>query len=108
MEKKLVRISKAVYYIKPLLVQCGLAALKSKDSPEVGNHYKNLKIRRGHKKAIIAIARFLMIFIYHILKDKVCYNERLYSHYNQLPTSKEITAEQAIALAKRQSYKIVY
>ena len=106
-KKKSVRISKAGCYIKPLLVQCGLAALKSKDNLEIGNRYKNLKMRRGHKKAIIAIARFLMTVIYHILKDKVCYDERLYSHYNQLPTSKEITTEQAIALAKRQGYKIV-
>ena len=106
-KKKSVRISKAGCYIKPLLVQCGLAALKSKDNPEIDNRYKNLKMRRGHKKAIIAIARFLMTVIYHILKDKVCYDERLYSHYNQLPTSKEITTEQAIALAKRQGYKIV-
>ena len=106
-KKKSVRISKAGCYIKPLLVQCGLAALKSKDNPEIGNRYKNLKMRRGHKKAIIAIARFLMTVIYHILKDKVCYNEKLYSHYNQLPTSTEISIEQAIALAKRQGYKIV-
>lgn len=110
--KVLARRSQFVYqkagcYIKPLLVQCGLAALKSKDNPEIGNRYKNLKMRRGHKKAIIAIARFLMTVIYRILKDKVYYDERLYSHYNQLPTSKEITTEQAIALAKRQSYKIV-
>lgn len=106
-KKKSVRISKAGCYIKPLLVQCSLAALNSKANPEIGNRYKNLKMRRGHKKAIIAIARFLMTVIYHILKDKVCYDEKLYSHYNQLPTSKEITAEQAIALAKRQGYKIV-
>ncbi len=106
-KKKSVRISKAGCYIKPLLVQCGLATLKSKNNPEICNRYKNLKMRRGHKKAIIAIARFLMTVIYHILKDKVCYDEKLYSHYNQLPTSKEITLEQAIALAKRQGYKVV-
>lgn len=106
-KKKSVRISKAGCYIKPLLVQCSLAALKSKNNPEISNRYKNLKMRRGHKKAIIAIARFLMTVIYHILKDKVCYDEKLYSHYNQLPTSKEITPEQAIALAKRQGYKVV-
>lgn len=106
-KKKLVRISKAGCYIKPLLVQCGLAALMSKDNPEIGNRYKNLKMRRGHKKAIIAIARFLMTVIYYILKNKVCYDKKLYSHYNQLPISKEITPEQAIALAKRQRYKVV-
>lgn len=49
----------------------------------------------------------LMTIIYHILQDKVCYDKELYSHYNQLPTSKEITVEQAIALAKRQGYKLV-
>lgn len=106
-KKKSVRISKAGCYIKPLLVQCGLAALKSKDNPEISNRYKNLKMRRGHKKAIIAIARMLMTAIYHILQDKVCYDKELYSHYNQLPVSKEITVEQAIALAKRQGYKLV-
>ena len=106
-KKKSVRISKAGCYIKPLLVQCGLAALNSKDNPEISNRYKNLKMRRGHKKAIIAIARLLMTVIYHILQDKVCYNKDLYSKYNQLPTSKEITVEQAIALAKQQGYKLV-
>lgn len=106
-KKKSVRISKAGCYIKPLLVQCGLAALNSKDNPEISNRYKNLKMRRGHKKAIIAIARLLMTVIYHILQDKVCYNKDLYSKYNQLPTSKEITVEQAIALVKRQGYKLV-
>ena len=106
-KKKSVRISKAGCYIKPLLVQCGLAALNSKDNPEISNRYKNLKMRRGHKKAIIAIARLLMTVIYHILQDKVCYDKDLYSKYNQLPTSKEITVEQAIALAKQQGYKLV-
>ena len=106
-KKKSVRISKAGCYIKPLLVQCGLAALKSKDNPEISNRYKNLKMRRGHKKAIIAIARMLMTVIYHVLKDKACYDKELYSRYNQLPVSKEITVEQAIALAKRQGYKLV-
>ena len=106
-KKKSVRISKAGCYIKPLLVQCSLSALKSKDNPEIGNRYKNLRMRRGHKKAIIAIARFLMTVMYHILKDKVCYDKNLYSQYNQLPISKEITIDQAISLVKRQGYKVV-
>ena len=63
-------------------------------------------MRRGHKKAIIAVARMLMTVIYHILQEKVCSDKELYSHYNQLPTSKEITVEQSTALAKRQGYKL--
>lgn len=64
-------------------------------------------MRRGHKKAIIAVARILMTVIYHILKHKVCYDKELYSHYNQLPVSKEITIEQTIALAQRQGYRLI-
>jgi len=55
-------------YIKPLLVQCALAAIKSKQHPEIRNRYLSLKKRRGHKKAIIAIARMLLTAIFNILK----------------------------------------
>jgi len=105
-KKKSVRISKAGCYIKPLLVQCGLAAMRSKGNPEVANRYLNLKKRRGHKKAIIAVARMLMTAIYHVLKENVVYDANLYSHYNLLPSSKEITLEQALFLIKRQGYKL--
>ena len=106
-KKQSVRIIKAGQYIKPLLVECALNAIKDKSCPYIKARYESLKRRRGHKKAIIAIARMLMTVIYHVLKDKVCYDKELYSRYNQLPVSKEITVEQAIALAKRQGYKLV-
>ena len=56
-KKKTTRISRAGAYIKPLLVQCALNAIRAKKFPEVRNRYLALKKRRGHKKAIIAIAR---------------------------------------------------
>lgn len=55
-KKKTTRISRAGAYIKPLLVQCALCAVRAKQFPEVRNRYLVLKKRRGHKKAIIAIA----------------------------------------------------
>lgn len=106
-KKKSVRVSKAGCYIKPLLVQCGLAALNSKSNPEVSNRFQNLKKRRGHKKAIIAIARMLLTAIYHLLRKNVPYNSQLYAHYNLLPTSRDITVHQAVALAKRQGYRLI-
>ena len=66
-KKKSVRISKAGIYIKPLLVQCALCAIKDKSCPYIKAKYESLKRRRGHKKAIIAIARLLLTCIYHIL-----------------------------------------
>ena len=59
-KKKITRISRTGVYIKPLLVQCAWAAIRSNMHPEVKNRYQSIKKRRGHKEAIIAIARILL------------------------------------------------
>lgn len=105
-KKKSVRVSKAGCYIKPLLVQCANAVVKSKKHPEIRNRYLRLKKRRGHKKAIIAIARMLLTALYNMLKNKEPYNPELYKKSDILPTEREITIEQAIQLAQFQGYKI--
>lgn len=66
-KKKSVKVTKAGVYIKPLLVQCALCAIKDKSCPYIRARYEKLKSSRGHKKAIIAIARLLLTSIYHIL-----------------------------------------
>jgi transposase len=106
-KKKSVRISRAGCYIKPLLVQCATAVVKSEKHPEIRNRYLKLKKRRGHKRAIIAIARMLLTAIYHILKNKEPYNAELYKKSDVLPVDREITVEQAILLAKAQGYCIM-
>ena len=73
-KKKSVRITKAGIYIKPLLVQCALCAIKDKSCPYIKARYESLKRRRGHKKAIIAIARLLLTSIYHILLTGEVFN----------------------------------
>ena len=70
-KKQSVRIIKAGQYIKPLLVECALNAIKDKSCPYIKARYESLKRRRGHKKAIIAIARFLLTCAFHILSDSV-------------------------------------
>lgn len=55
-KKKTSRISRAGVYIKPLLVQCALNAIRCKANLEITGRYNALKKRKGHKKAIIAIA----------------------------------------------------
>ena len=73
-KKQSVRIIKAGQYIKPLLVECALNAIKDKSCPYIKARYESLKRRRGHKKAIIAIARFLLTCAFHILNDKVLFD----------------------------------
>lgn len=106
-KKKSVRVSKAGCYIKPLLVQCANAVVTSKKHPEIRNRYLRLKKRRGHKKAIIAIARMLLTALYHMLKNGEIYNCELYQKSTGIPTDdKEITVEQALQIAKLHGYKI--
>lgn len=105
-KEKSVRVSKAGCHIKPLLVQCANAVVTSKKHPEIRNRYLCLKKRRGHKKAIIAIARMLLTALYHMLKNEETYNAELYRKSDILPTEREITIEQAVIMAQFQGYKI--
>ncbi len=105
-KKKSVRVSKAGCYIKRLLVQCATAIVKSEKHPEIRNRYLRIKKRRGHKKAIIAIARMLLTAIYNMLKNKEPYNAKLYKKSDVFPVDREISIEQAILLAQNQGYRI--
>lgn len=73
-KKKSVLIAKAGAYLKPMMVQCALAAIKSKKQPYFAIKYGRIKKRRGHKKAIIAIARMMMVCIYHMVSEKQHFN----------------------------------
>lgn len=105
-KKKTTRISRAGVYIKPLLVQCALCAVRSKKNPEVANRYNAIKKRRGHKKAIIAIARMLLTAIYNILNKNEPYNAELYLQSDKPPVQREVTVEQAIFILQRQGYLV--
>lgn len=70
------------------MVQCALAAIKSKKKPYFAIKYDRIKKRRSHKKAIITIARMMMVCIYHIISEKkpfkpTDYTEFMSPHFNQ-------------------------
>ncbi|WP_143321088.1 IS110 family transposase [Clostridium sp. HBUAS56010] len=66
-KKKSVRITRAGVYLKPALVQCAHAAVKSEKSPYYKTKYERILKRRGKKRAIIAIARMILTSIYQML-----------------------------------------
>ena len=66
-KKKSVRITRAGVYLKPALVQCAHAAVKSDKFPYYKKKYESLVKRRGKKRAIIAIARMILTAIYQML-----------------------------------------
>ena len=105
-KKKTTRISRAGAYIKPLLVQCALCAVRAKQFPEVRRRYLALKKRRGHKKAIIAIARMLLTAIYNMLKKNEPYNPELYCKADRPPVHREVSLEEAIYIIQREGYLV--
>lgn len=107
-KKKSVRISKAGQYLKPLLVQCALGAIKDKDS-YFGIKYARIKKRRGHKKAIIAIARMMLVSIYHMILTGEVFKPSDYEIFkNPHPSVKqqELTEKSAIEFLKKSGFDV--
>ena len=73
-KKKSVRITRAGVYLKPALVQCAHAAVKSDKSPYYKKKYESLVERRGKKRAIIAIARMILTAIFQMLTTGETWN----------------------------------
>lgn len=106
-KKKLVRISKAGQYLKPLLVQCALGVIKDKES-YFGIKYARIKKRRGYKKAIITIARMILVSIYHMILTGETFNPSDYQLF-KAPNSKgnvELTEESAIEFLQKSGFDI--
>lgn len=64
--KKICPYCESRSYLKPMMVQCTLAAIKSKKEPYFSIKYGRIKKRCGHKKVIIAIPR-MMRAVYELL-----------------------------------------
>ncbi len=73
-KKKSVKISRAGVYLKPCLVEVAQAAVKDKTNTYYGNKFNHISKRRGKKRAYIAIARKILVSIYHMLSTGEVWN----------------------------------
>lgn len=73
-KKKSVKISRAGVYLKPALVEVAHAAVTDKNCTYYANKYNVISKRRGKKRAIIAIARKILVAIYHMLSTGEIFN----------------------------------
>ncbi len=107
-KKKTTRIGKAGQYIKPLLIQCALAASnpRSKKYPEILAKYQQLKKRRGAKKARVAIARRLLTAIYQMLMKNEPYSPYIAPAATSIPQKRVLTTEQALSLLRSKGFVI--
>lgn len=89
--------------MKPLLIQCALSAIKSTSNPYYRIKYNIIKKRRGHKKAIVAIARMILVNIYAILSTGEVYNPCDFKEVTSpKPAKKEMTIENALSFLQAQ------
>jgi transposase len=61
-------------YLRRILCQAAWAATRKKGS-YLGVLYRRIRARRGHQKAIMAVAHQLLTVIYHMLRDNQPYHE---------------------------------
>lgn len=106
-KKKSTKISRAGCYIKPVLVQCALAAISDKNFPYYRIRYEALKHRRGHKKAIIAIARMLLSVIFTLLQNGEFFNPSICEEATKKPVFVLSPQQQLERLALKLGYEIV-
>lgn len=106
-KKKSTRVSRAGVFLKPLLVQCALAAIKTKSEPYFACKYGRIKKRRGHKKAILAIARMMLVCIYNMLSSGEYFNPSDYEELqNPKPKVYALTDQVAIDFLSKQGYDV--
>ena len=120
-KKKSVKISRAGVYLKPCLVEVAHSAIKDKKCPYYTNKYNKIVKRRGKKRAIIAIARKILVAIYHMMltgetfnptdlasiettdKDKIKYTKNNFKQNISQLLSHGLTTAEIISLIQEQN-----
>ena len=75
-KKKSVKISRAGVYLKPCLVEVAHCAVKDKTNTYYANKFEIISKRRGKKRATIAIARKILVAIYHMFSTGEVWNPK--------------------------------
>jgi transposase len=73
-KRRSTRLRKGAPWLKPVLVQCGWAAARKKNS-YFKAQFLRLKARSGPNKAVVAVAASILTTVYHMLKDGTLYQD---------------------------------
>jgi len=82
-KRKSGKIRKGDQWLRRYLTEAAWAAIRKKGS-YLSALYHRLVVRRGKKKAIVAVAHRLLVIIYHMIKDQASYRELGSDHFNKL------------------------
>jgi transposase len=77
------RTRKGNTWLRTLLVQAAQAAAHTKHTA-LAARYRRIAARRGHKKAIVALAHALLVIIYHVIARRHPYHELGEDYFQRL------------------------
>lgn len=123
-KKKSVKISRASVYLKPYLIEIAHNAVKDKSNSYYAKKFEKISKRRGKKRAYIAIARKILVAIYHMfetgevwnpvdlasvetpVEDKIKYNKNNFNQSLKQLLSLGLTSEELIGLINQNATKL--
>lgn len=82
-KRKSGKTRKGDQWLRRYLTEAAWAAIRKKGS-YLSALYHRLVVRRGKKKAIVAVAHRLLVVIYHMIKDQASYRELGSDYFNKL------------------------
>lgn len=83
------RTTQGNQYLKPILVECAWAASHVKNC-YLRKKYESLVGRRGKKRALIAVGHKILIAAYHIIKEKVPYQDLGYDYVDSRKKNNQV------------------
>lgn len=97
------RITPGNPYLKAMLVQAAHSMCRSKGT-YFGEKFRRLRVRRGAKRAAVAIAHKMLIATYHVLSQKQPYRELGEAYLDA--HARQRTARQLVARLKKLGYAV--
>jgi transposase len=98
------RTRKGSKWLRTALVQAANAAARSKDT-YLAAHYQRIKGRRGHHKAIVAVAHSILVIVWHLLTGNQPYSDLGAGYFLERHRS-EAYKNRLIRQLERMSYKV--
>jgi len=102
-KRKTGKIRKGNVWLRAALIEAALGATRTKNSA-VAARYRRIMRRRGHKKAIVAVAHSLLVTAYHVLARQTTYQELGADYYDRRHT--ERVTRRAIQALEEQGYHV--
>ena len=90
-------------WLRRVLVEAAWAGIKTKNS-YLSAQYRRLAARRGQKRAIVAVARTILVAAYYILKDEVEYRDLGGDYFDRL--NEEKTKRHLVKRLEKLGYQV--